>query len=190
MNQRTREEKLNLLRRFKKPTDLELPVSGLVVEVVRPPLAAWVAAGQVPESMFGAATSVLRSGNSPVTPEDVDIKEIMDFIFKVARASIKWPRVLGEGEQPPAENDEALLEMTAEEARNAAWLDLSVLPPDDLMALLTWCMNGAPNVPVQTEDGEVSAEALRSFHSNGGVPGLGTDGGEVRAEAVGTAGNP
>lgn len=187
MNAKTREEKLELLRRFKKPSDLELPASGLVVEVVRPPIAAWVAAGQVPESMFSAATSALRSG-SAATPEDVDMKEIMGFIFKVARSAIKWPRVLSEGEHPPEEDDEALLEMTSEEARSAAWLDLSVLPPDDLMTLLTWCMNGAPNVPVQTEDGEVSVGALRQFHENGQLPSLGANGGEIRTEAEHPAG--
>ena len=50
-----RNDKRALLARFKAPSDLPLEVSGIVAEVVRPPLAWWVSVGEVPESLFNAA---------------------------------------------------------------------------------------------------------------------------------------
>ncbi len=40
-----RNDKRALLARFKAPSDLPLEVSGIVAEVVRPPLAWWVSVG-------------------------------------------------------------------------------------------------------------------------------------------------
>jgi len=167
MNAKTREEKRALLAKFKKPTDLELSVSGIVAEVVPPPVAAWIVAGEVPESLFGAAMSAVQTGPAAVA-EALNLPEMFKLALRVARASFKWPRLVAEGETSPADDEDVL--------------DPATLPMLDLARVLTWGLSGAKGAVVQTETGEVPADALHSFREDPGVPSYSQNGGQVQAE--------
>jgi hypothetical protein len=82
MNAKTREEKRALLARFKKPIDLEMKVSGIVAEVVPPPVVAWVVAGEVPESLFNSAMSAVQSGPA-ATAEALNLPDMFKLALRI-----------------------------------------------------------------------------------------------------------
>jgi hypothetical protein len=152
-----RNDKRALLARFKAPSDLPLRVSGIVAEVVRPPLAGWIVAGQVPESLFAAATSAVQSGQV-ATVEALSMPEMFGLALKLARASFKWPRLTEEGKEASDEDE----------------LDPACLPLEDLSTILAWGVGGGDDAGmIQTTSGEVSAKALGSFRQDADVSGSG-----------------
>jgi hypothetical protein len=146
-----RNDKRALLARFKAPADLLLKRSGIVAEVVRPPLAGWIVAGQIPESLFQAATSAVQSGQA-ATVEALSMPDMFGLALKLARASFKWPKLT---EEDRAANDEDEL-------------DPATLPLEDLSDILAWGMGGEAGT-IETTTGEVSAEAARSFRADADV---------------------
>jgi hypothetical protein len=155
MNAKTRDEKRKLLARFKTPTDLELKAAGIVAEVRRPPVAQWVASGEVPESLFNAAATALGQG-AQATSEALKLPEMFGLALRVARASFVWPRLTEEGQSSTEDED---------------MLDPATLPMPDLADILGWALSGSPNVPVQTTDGEVSHASVKNFHDDESLPG-------------------
>jgi len=173
MDRITRDRKRELLARFKDPTDLHLEASGIVAEVVPPPLSGWIAAGQVPEGIFNAATSAVQAGRSAVEKAVENLPEVFALSLRIVRASFKWPRPTEEG-KPAADEDE---------------LEPETLPVPDLAKVLEWAMTGSPGSTVQTTSGEVKAEDLKTFRQDEALPGGGAGGGEVRPEAERDAGD-
>lgn len=145
-----RNDKRALLARFKAPSDLPLQASGIVAEVVRPPLAAWIVAGEVPESLFAAATNAIASGRA-ATVDALSMPDIFGLALKLARASFKWPRLTEEGKAPNDEDE----------------LDPATLPLDDLGTILQWGMGVGGTI--QTTSGEVDAAAINNFRSDAEV---------------------
>jgi hypothetical protein len=140
-----RNDKRALLARFKAPSDLPLDVSGIVAEVVRPPLAAWIAAGDIPESLFNTAMAAAIQGPQ-ATVEALNMPDVFSLALKIARASFKWPKLMEEGQ---AANDEDEL-------------DPATLPLPDLSTILVWGLGRSGTIET-TAGGEVEASALDSF---------------------------
>lgn len=168
MNPSTREGKRALLARFKKPVDLELKVSGIVAEVVPPPVVAWVVAGEVPESLFNSAMSAVQTGPS-ATAEALNMPEMFKLALRIVRASFKWPRLTDEGATSNPEDEDLLVPET--------------LPLEDLSTVLAWGLSGAKGAVIQTDSGELSADALHSFHEDTSLQSDGAGGREVRAQS-------
>jgi hypothetical protein len=173
MNLKTRDEKRGLLARFKKPADLPLPKSGIIAEVVRPPVAGWIAAGEIPHDLFNTASAALQSGPQ-ATAQAMNMPEVFGLALKIARAAFKWPRLTEEGQSAGEDED---------------MLDPATLPLEDLGVVLAFGFGESPGATVETNGGHVSADALRSFREDGGVRAGGGDGTDVRAEAVGAGGD-
>jgi hypothetical protein len=161
-----RNEKRALLARFKAPTDLHLEVSGIVAEVVRPPLAWWVSVGEVPESLFNAAATAAQAGQA-ATAEALNMPDVFKLALKIARASFKWPKLTEEGKET-ADEDE---------------LDPGTLPLPDLSTILVWGMGSSGTV--ETTGGEVEASALNSFRQYADVSGGGAGVRDVQAASGG-----
>jgi hypothetical protein len=150
-----------------RPIDLTLP-SGMVVKVRRPPITLWVAQKRVPERLFNNALRVTANG----APRDIDgdaFAELMGFALEVARAALVWPKCVDDPD-PEAEDE----------------VSAGDIPPRDLIVLAGWAVG---SVSVETESGEVSADALDSFRGEPGVSGSGDDGGKVPPEAERDAGD-
>jgi hypothetical protein len=189
MNARTREEKRALLARFKKPVDLELKVSGIIAEVVPPPVAAWVVAGEVPESLFGAAMSAVQSGPSAVA-EALNLPEMFKLALRMVRASFIWPKTTLDysdrvdvtvDEDGPPRHTTVRIRPQIEDDEDT--LNPETLPMEDLSTVLAWGLSGAKGAVVQTDSGEVTSEALGTFRQNGGVPSHSENVGQVQAES-------
>lgn len=179
MNLQTREQKRALLAKFKTATDFPLKASGIVAEVVPPPMAAWIIAGEVPESLFGAAVSAVQSGPT-ATAEALKMPEMFGLAIKIVYGSFRWPALTpqNEPEAPVADDD-------------ADRLNPYTLPIPDLSEVLAWGISGTKDAMVQTDSGEVKGAELMSFRQNGSVPGYSEDGGQVQAESsTGLSGSP
>lgn len=176
MNEQDAAARRELLLKFKKPFEMTLP-SGLVVLLRRPPLAKWIAAGEIPESFFAAASAALAAANGgePKQSEgtaDVTMEEAMSLGLKIAEAAFVWPKLVkGAAEDSPDEMDPETLHMA------------------DVFVITNWALRGSPGLPVPAAGGGLSVEALRSFRSDENVPGDSGDGGEVRPEAVSAVGD-
>lgn len=164
MNPKTREEKRALLARFKAPTDFPLKVAGVIAEVVPPPMAAWIIAGEVPEALFGAAVSAVNSGPA-ATAEALKMPEMFSLAVKIVYGSFKWPTLTAQDDptaKAPADDPDMLNPYT--------------LPIPDLSDVLTWGISGTKDATVQLDSGEVSGADLMSFRQDGSLPSDGEDG--------------
>lgn len=171
MNPRTREEKRALLAKYKAATDFPLQVSGIIAEVVPPPMAAWIIAGEVPESLFGAAQSAIQSGPTAVA-EALKMPDMFSLAIKIVYGSFEWPTLTPQ-DKPQAKASDADPDI----------INPYRLPIPDLSEVLAWGISGTKNAMVQTDSGGVSAAALHSFRENGSVPSHSPDGGQIQAES-------
>ncbi len=162
-----RNDKRALLARFKAPSDLPLEASGIVAEVVRPPLAWWVSIGDVPESLFNTAVAAAQAGQA-ATAEALNMPDVFSLALKIARASFKWPKLTDEGKEA-ADEDE---------------LDPGTLPLPDLSTILVWGMGSSGTVQT-TGGGEVEASALNSFRQDADISGGGDGVRDVQAASGG-----
>lgn len=164
-----REEKKKRLATFKATTDFPLNVSGTVLELAPPPMAAWIIAGEVPESLFGSAVAAVQRGPA-ATAEALQMPEMFALAVKIVYGACKWPNLT------PQDNPQA--EATGDEELNPY-----TLPIPDLSEILAWGISGTKSATVQTNSGEVSAADLHSFRQDGSVPSISEDGRQIQAES-------
>lgn len=80
---------------LKRPTYLELPESGLTVEVSRAHIADLARAGRIPNRLTGAVMRTLRMAGAPPAPDSLDelVAETADLIEAVCMAVLVKPRM-------------------------------------------------------------------------------------------------
>lgn len=138
---------------------LHLP-SGKTVLATRPPLMEWMVFGMVPEALTSAALNAsehkLSQAEITKTIEKTltdpgELRRMATFTRDVVQWAIVRPRIKQDATGP----NEILP---------------SMVPKGDLMFILDWIKKGCPGVPVLTEKGAVSVEALNTFRDGNGRP--------------------
>ncbi|UOF76942.1 hypothetical protein [Bacteriophage sp.] len=158
----------------------EVTLDGLTFRGRRVPLHIWLRAGRVPQFFAGllnrdeAADVDADELASQLSPSEV--LAFAQFQADVVCHAIAEPRVVT-GDAIPAEDE----------------IHLSDLPDSFVNAVVNWALGMSPDVPIATETGEVSVNALSNFpddaeraESSGSA---GSDGGTVRRKAKRASGN-
>lgn len=146
-------KKNEVVQRDQPTVPLLLP-SGVTIEACRPPLDEWIASGRLPDSLvrtYLAAHPGPETEHAPAV-EEVDQATALESITAMRRlvcATVVNPRV---AENPETEDVMALADM----------------PTKDFFFIYQWALGGSPSLPVKTEEGEVSAEALANFRDKAG----------------------
>lgn len=146
---------------------LPLP-SGRTVLVTRPPLAQWYMFGQLPEALTSLALRTVGKRTEPLDPQTVamelmkdpePLKGLAQYIRQILEYAVVKPRI-------------------RENASGPNEILPAKVPPGDLQFLLDWVQKGCPGVPVETANGVVSDESLRTFRGGEAgetTPGIGDD---------------
>ena len=133
---------------------LTLP-SGAVIKARRIPLEGWLATGKLPQVMVrefldahpdddeGAAT---QRAQESLSRDPETTLETLQAMRRVVVWSVVWPRIV-------------------EGARGEGEIDPMDIPDRDFFFIFGWALNGAPDVPVRTKEGEVSVDALKTFRA-------------------------
>lgn len=139
--------------------DVTLP-SGAVFTLRRPSLDLWIASGRMPQTFLRAMLETQQA--TPGAQVVFSAEETMDgihFVRDLVCFACVSPRVAIN----PASDDV---------------LDLAELDAADYQFLASWVQSGSPDVPVQTESGEVPQDGIGRFRPKqpGRVTGTSTDG--------------
>jgi hypothetical protein len=124
--------------------DVTLP-SGAVFTLRRPSLDLWIASGRMPQTFLRAMLETQQA--TPGAQVVFSAEETMDgihFVRDLVCFACVSPRVAIN----PASEDV---------------LDLAELDATDYQFLASWVQSGSPDVPVQTESGEVPQEGVARF---------------------------
>ncbi len=124
--------------------DVTLP-SGAVFTLRRPSLDLWIASGRMPQTFLRAMLETQQA--TPGAQVVFSAEETMDgihFVRDLVCFACVSPRVATN----PASEDV---------------LDLAELDAADYQFLASWVQSGSPDVPVQTESGEVPQEGVARF---------------------------
>ena len=124
--------------------DVTLP-SGAVFTLRRPSLDLWIASGRMPQTFLRAMLETQQA--TPGAQVVFSAEETMDgihFVRDLVCFACVSPRVAIN----PASDDV---------------LDLAELDAADYQFLASWVQAGSPDVPVQTESGEVPQEGIARF---------------------------
>lgn len=148
-----------------EPTaEVKLP-SGEVFTLRRPPLHIWVSTGKIPQHFIRQARKLIDAPEG-AQPTDDEALNALKFMGDIVRYACVSPRI----KEDPGPDEDAI--------------DPSEFIEGDFEFIFQWATNQAPDVPVLTEGGQTSVEALESFRDEGrggGTAGHRPNGAEVWA---------
>lgn len=157
------------VKQLRRTLQFPIPSLGIVAEIRRPRLAAWVTAGKIPDRLL-AIIGAARVEDAHI--EGQDFKALIELATELAKDSFIWPKVVDE----PDENSDDEI----------AAGDISL---NDLSEFAGWALRSCPGLAIPTTGGEVSADALSSFRQDPSVSGAGAGGGSLQTEPRATDGN-
>jgi hypothetical protein len=159
--------------KFKKSHEAEataeIELNGFKFIGRRPPLDVWIRSGRMPQSLFEAMLKLQKGEIQEVSAESLgstDTMALLRFQRDLLLYAVFEPKIVLEN----AGEDEVLYQ------------DLVENEPELAEAIIAWVMKGCEGIPVKTEKGEVSVEALNGFRQKrpGGIPiGVGVNSSDV-----------
>ena len=136
-----------------KTTNLELP-SGATVLVRRPPLTAWLRNGRLPESLTRLivkasqdSTAELQAKLTGTTMTGDEQLAMIKFMQDLVLYAVVRPKLVMGVSMSPDE------------------IGVAEIPEEDSDFLFSWVMQGSPQIPIPTTEGEVEPKGLSTFRT-------------------------
>lgn len=140
----------------------------------RVPLQSWIRAGKLPQGILRQIFSDEKK-DIEISPAELSADELIqsiEFQRDCVCTAVVEPKIVAH-DGPLAEDE-------------IRYADLCVQSPELVEAVLSWALAGSPNIPVKTEEGEVSVDALARFQqerTERASVGVGVDGEQVSSAA-------